>query len=65
MSDTQLKALLQLGPLAISISATNWEDYRGGIFKCRPSDDVNHAVLLIGYDQNSWIVKNQWGSKWG
>lgn len=51
--------------MAISISATDWEDYKGGIFKCYPTDKVNHAVLLIGYDQSSWLIKNQWGTKWG
>ena len=56
---------MQDGPLAISVSATNWDDYKGGIFKCNSYDKVNHAVLLVGYDQNSWIIKNQWGEKWG
>ena len=56
---------MQSGPLAISISATDWEDYKGGIFKCNSYDKVNHAVLLIGYDQNTWLIKNQWGQKWG
>jgi len=65
LSDNELKQLLQKGPVAISISATNWEDYAGGVFTCRNFDKVNHAVLLIGYTPSYWIIKNQWGLKWG
>lgn len=56
-----------MGPLAIAIDSTDWEYYTGGIWKCNPNNDVNHAVLLVGYteDQKAWIVKNQWGADWG
>lgn len=59
--------MLTVSPLAIAIDATNWEYYTGGIWKCSPYDDVNHAVLLVGYtaDGSAWIVKNQWGADWG
>jgi hypothetical protein len=26
---------------------------------------VDHAVLLIGYTPDYWIIKNQWGTTWG
>lgn len=65
MSDNQLIALLQNGPIAISIASSNWVSYKSGIFSCRSTDPIDHAVLLVGYTPNYWIVKNQWGSKWG
>jgi C1A family cysteine protease len=33
---------------------------------CRSTDDVNHAVLLIGYKAGvGWKIKNSWGTRWG
>jgi hypothetical protein len=49
---------------------TGFMQYGGGVFSGCPSDAanyINHAVLLIGYDDStsSWLVKNQWGAGWG
>lgn len=41
--------------------------YRIGIYndpKCS-SEYVNHAMLLIGYTKNAWILKNWWTEEWG
>lgn len=27
--------------------------------------NINHAVLLVGYTPNFYIIKNSWGSGWG
>lgn len=29
------------------------------------STSVNHAMLLIGFDKDFWILKNWWGELWG
>ena len=65
LSDIQIINLLQTGPVAISIAATNWEYYSSGVFNCPVGAGVDHAVLLVGYTPNYWIVKNQWGARWG
>jgi C1A family cysteine protease len=65
-----MKAVLnEIGPIAISINAApkTFQLYSEGIYDdpvCS-STSVNHAMLLIGYGEDYWILKNWWGSKWG
>jgi len=39
----------------------------GGVLRCGPSSDGNHAVLLVGWDDSkgAWILRNSWGTGWG
>lgn len=36
---------------------------------CSTSSCIDHAILMVGYDDTSsppcWILKNSWGTKWG
>ena len=36
-----------------------------GKIDCAAVSGVNHAVLLVGYTETHWIIKNSWGSWWG
>ena len=34
--------------------------------RCSPHNRVkDHHVLLVGYTETEWIVKNSWGTGWG
>jgi C1A family cysteine protease len=51
-------------PVAVAVDAENWQFYSGGVFSdC--STNLDHGVLLVGYDATSLIVKNSWGTSWG
>jgi len=67
-----LRALVQHGPIAVSVAASGWTSYEQGIFNSCPSDAVvDHAVTLFGYgrdkesDVKFWEIKNSWGLVWG
>ncbi|CRK94177.1 CLUMA_CG007693, isoform A [Clunio marinus] len=69
-NENVMKAILnEVGPIAVSINASlrTFQLYSKGIYddKDCSSNTVNHAMLLIGYDEHSWILKNWWGRKWG
>ena len=39
--------------------------YRSGIMKCDDTVNINHIVSLIGKNDESWTLKNEWGASWG
>ncbi|XP_015112300.1 cathepsin L1 [Diachasma alloeum] len=62
-------AVATIGPIATSINASpkTFQLYHTGIYDdplCS-SDNVNHAMLIVGYTPTYWILKNWWGDQWG
>ena len=57
------------GPLAIGVDATSWQTYTGGIMTNCISQQLDHGVLAVGFDNNNnppyWIIKNSWAANWG
>eukprot|EP01061_Rhynchopus_euleeides_P007468 TRINITY_DN164_c0_g1_i4.p1 TRINITY_DN164_c0_g1~~TRINITY_DN164_c0_g1_i4.p1 ORF type:complete len:329 (+),score=133.11 TRINITY_DN164_c0_g1_i4:61-1047(+) len=68
-SEEQMKAFVSTsGPLPIAVDATKWQTYTGGILTdcCGYSGcQLDHGVLIVGYGEDYWIVKNSWGPSWG
>ena len=71
MTDEGLKAhLYEEGPVVVAIDAGYpFSSYSSGVFTgCptyTPNSDINHALLLVGYDEDGWLLKNSWGTDWG
>jgi len=76
--ETALMAAIQLGPVSIAIEADQdvFQYYNGGVISSascggKTVDDLDHGVLLVGYDFDNktgldyWLVKNSWGADWG
>jgi hypothetical protein len=59
----------QHGPISIAVDATTFQFYTGGIVTSCVSSQINHAVLIVGFDKTHsppyWIIRNQWGVGWG
>ncbi|CAH1127207.1 unnamed protein product [Ceutorhynchus assimilis] len=68
-------AVATLGPVAVAIDAgkDGFQFYSDGVYfdDCgNTQDDMNHAVLIVGYGQEPngqkyWLVKNSYGPQWG
>ena len=57
--------LATVGPLVIAVDARDFMFYSTGVLSCRNSRVKNHLVLLVGYTEDYWIIKNEWGPNWG
>lgn len=70
-TDAIKQAIYDHGPISIAVYVTSaFHYYTGGIFNEHASGSVNHAVVLVGWDDNQgssgvWMLRNSWGSGWG
>ncbi|KAL3880400.1 hypothetical protein ACJMK2_032643 [Sinanodonta woodiana] len=67
--DGMLQLLATVGPLTVSVDATTWQNYQGGIIQWHCYNSNNHAVQIVGYDTSGeipyYIVRNSWGTDFG
>ena len=65
------QAIYQYGPLCVGVRADSaFQAYTRGVFNQHSPGDINHGVVLVGWDDNQgengvWIMRNSWGEGWG
>lgn len=70
-STDALKTALATQPVSVAIEANEdiFQHYSSGVIKSGCGDDLDHAVLAVGYttvgSDEAFIVKNSWGTSWG
>jgi C1A family cysteine protease len=66
-NESSMKAALQTTTISIALDATNFQYYNPNVKKIFSNcgNEINHGVLIVGYDEQSTIVKNSWGPDWG
>jgi len=64
-----MRAVAEHGPVGVSVDASPWSLYMGGVFDgCGKDAVINHAVTLVGYGKDTakyWLIQNSWGGDWG
>ncbi len=61
-------AICAHGPVVAAVNATRaFQAYKGGVFNERDPGNINHAIVLVGWDdaRGAWLLKNSWGVRWG
>jgi cathepsin L len=70
-SPDQLKAALNISPVAVAIEADQsaFQMYTGGVITKGCGQSLDHGVLAVGYGtlngEGFFLVKNSWGASWG
>lgn len=64
-----INAVAHVGPIAVALDASqkSFKFYKGGVYddsSCNPNN-LGHAMLVAGYYEDSYLVKNSWGPQWG
>ena len=69
--DAMKQAIIDHGPISAAVASSDaMHAYTGGVFNYYASGEINHGVVLVGWDDNQgkqgvWIMRNSWGSGWG
>ena len=66
---TLLYTLHYVSPVtaAIETKATFLKGYMGGVYSRNPDcgPEPDHAVVIVAYSENNYIIRNSWGTGWG
>lgn len=61
-------AIYNYGAVAAAVAVDSYfQSYKGGVFNRVSTAQINHAIVLVGWDDasKSLLLRNSWGSGWG
>lgn len=66
-SDIAMMTALSQQPVSVAIEAdqVEFQLYNSGVFTGKCGTTLDHGVLLVGYTENAYILKNSWSPSWG
>lgn len=56
---------IQPPTVAVHVDNDKWQFYGKGVIDYNCSTSLNHGIIITGYNDDHWLVKNSWGKSWG
>ncbi|KAG1692991.1 hypothetical protein DVH05_024027 [Phytophthora capsici] len=65
--ESALVKSVQSQPVVVAVASANdvFKQYTGGVVSSCGTTDVDHAVVVVGFDDTSFKIRNSWGEDWG
>lgn len=66
-SDDAMMTALAKQPVSVAVEADqrDFQLYSSGVFTAACGTNLDHGVVLVGYGQDYYILRNSWGVSWG
>ncbi len=62
----KMEEALRKGPITGAVYVDDgFQFYKKGIFDRCIRSTANHAVVIVGFNKDYWIIRNSWGTDWG
>ena len=63
--ESMQRLILKYGPISVFMAAEESMRHLKGPFHGYCGQTINHAVVMVGWTQRYWIIKNSWGRFFG
>lgn len=66
LGESKLADAVSQQPIAVAIGVSpSFKHYQSGVYDGPCSTSAQHAVVVIGYTPDAWLIHNSWGTTWG
>ncbi|GMF14130.1 unnamed protein product [Phytophthora lilii] len=64
---SDLATVVAKQPVIVAVASGNnaWKQYTGGVISSCDTSELDHAVVVVGYTDSEWKIRNSWGDSWG
>ncbi|CAB3411420.1 unnamed protein product [Caenorhabditis bovis] len=64
--ERRMEDRVRRGPISVGMAVSDdIYSYAEGIYDGECGSTINHAVVIVGFTMDYWIIRNSWGEDWG